>query len=63
MALLLPGNAVRLMSGVLRGFVPAAYEESACGVPLVRLDENSCAALLIKKTSPLWMETDVGVAS
>jgi hypothetical protein len=30
------------MSGVLRGFAPAAYEEAVCGVPPVRLDENPC---------------------
>ena len=30
------------MSGVLRGFLPAAYTN-------VRLDKNPCAALLIKK--------------
>ncbi len=41
------------MSGVLRGFAPAAYEKAVCGVPLVRLDENPCAALLIKKTPHL----------
>jgi hypothetical protein len=30
------------MSGVLRGFAPAAFEEAVCGVPPVRLDENPC---------------------
>ncbi len=39
------------MSGVLRGFAPAAYEKAVCGVPSVRLNENPCAALLIKKNS------------
>jgi len=38
------------MSGVLRGIAPAACEEAVCGVPLVRLNENPCVALLIKKT-------------
>ena len=38
------------MSGVLRGIAPAAFEEAVCGVPLVRLNENPCVALLIKKT-------------
>ncbi len=28
------------MSGVLRGFAPAAYEEAVCGIRSVRLDEN-----------------------
>ena len=30
------------MSGVLRGFAPAAFEEAVCGVRSVRLNENPC---------------------
>ncbi len=54
--------ALFTMSGVLRGFAPAAFEEAVCGVRSVRLDENpcppsrrlrrggrACAALLIRK--------------
>ncbi len=41
------------MSGVLRGIAPAAFEEAVCGVPSVRLDENPCAALLIRKIPQL----------
>jgi len=52
------------MSGVLRGFAPAACEKGAwrlqkiapaacekavCGVLSVRLNENPCAALLIRR--------------
>jgi hypothetical protein len=45
--------ALFTLSGVLRGFAPAAYEKAVCGVRFVRLDENPCAALLIKKTPHL----------
>jgi len=45
--------ALFAMSGVLRGFAPAACEEAVCGVRFVRLNENPCAALLIKKTPHL----------
>jgi hypothetical protein len=54
------------MSGVLRGFAPAAYEEAVCGVRSVRLNENpcppsrtlrrgrrACAALLIRREALL----------
>jgi hypothetical protein len=37
------------ISGVLRGFAPAACEKAVCGVLRVRLNENPCAALLIEK--------------
>jgi hypothetical protein len=30
------------MSGVLRGFAPAACEKAVCGVRSIRLDENPC---------------------
>jgi hypothetical protein len=42
MALLLPSNASRPMSAVLRGFAPAACEKAVCGVLSVRLNENPC---------------------
>jgi hypothetical protein len=45
-----PLMALFPMSGVLRGFAPAAYEKAVCGVLYVHLNENPCAALLIRKT-------------
>ncbi len=45
--------ALFTMSGVLRGFAPAAYEKAVCGVPSVRLNENPCAALLIRREALL----------
>jgi hypothetical protein len=50
MALIVAERRFAPMSGVLRGFAPAACEKAVCGVPSVRLKENPCAALLIKKT-------------
>lgn len=50
-----PEMAFFPMSVVLREFAPAAFEEAACDVLRVRLDENSCAALLLKKNPHFWI--------
>ncbi len=52
-----PEMAFFPMSVVLREFAPAAFEEAVCDVLRVRLDENSCAALLIKKIRISELET------
>jgi len=41
--------ALFALLGVLRGFAPAACEETGCGVQAVRLTANPCAALIRAK--------------